>query len=339
MAGRAELHGVYAVAWCNIDIDGASGLDPNWVQIGSELRWHGRATRLDAHDGLLSLHGAYDIRKGRARAMAERLTGLAHRDSPEAEAADAPQGGLLLTDGHRRYTLRLVAQGGTWLAVFADGLPPPGAPLWVVETRNVGQAQTPPQSVICFASDTVIATPDGPCPIDQITQGDRVLTRDNGPQPVVWAGRSNLSGLALRRHPHLRPIRLRRGALGGVPDEDLRISPEHRVLVTGQRAQSLFGCDEVLVRAADLLDYRSIAPDLALHGVVYVHLLLEDHQVLFANGLPCESFHPGMAAPDMLRHHRADLRGVIPDVVDEPHRYGPTARRCLTAGEAALLAA
>lgn len=339
MAGRADLHGVFAVAWQNVDIDGAAGLDPHWVRVGAELRWHGRATRLDANGGLISLSGAHGTQRGRARAMAERLTGLAHRDRPDTDTLDAPQDGLLLTDGHRRFTLRIIASAGSWLALFADGLPAPGTSLWVVEKHVQPQAQPGSQSVICFASDTVIATPGGPCPIDRIAQGDMVLTRDNGPRPVVWAGRSSLSGLALRRHPHLRPIRLRRGALGCVPDEDLRVSPEHRVLVTGRRAQALFGCDEVLVRAADLLDYRSIAPDLALHGVVYVHLLLEDHQVLFANGVPCESFHPGLAAPDMLRHHRADLRAVMPDIADSPDRYGPTARRCLSTGEAALIAA
>jgi len=338
MAARAELRGVYAVPWHNIEIDGASGLDPHWLRIGAELRWHGSAMRLDARNGVLSLHSPHQCTQGRARSMAERLTGLAHRDSPEATSAEAPQNGLLLTDGHRRYTLRLIAQGGNWLAVFTDGLPCPKTPLWVVETR-LTNAPAPMQSVICFASDTVIDTPNGPCPIDRIAQGDMVLTRDNGPRPVVWSGRSALSGSALRRHPHLRPIRLRRSALGGVPDEDLRVSPEHRVLLTGQRAQALFGCDELLVRAADLVDYRSIAPDPALHGVVYVHLLLEDHQVLFANGLPCESFHPGLTAPDMLRHHRADLRAVMPDIADSPDRYGPTVRRCLNTAEAALMAA
>lgn len=338
MAGRSELRGVYAVAWQNIHVDGTSALDPHWVQVGAELCWHGRAVRLDAQSDLLSFGKTQMPRAEGARAMAERLTGLAHRDRPEPAMAETPQGGLLLTDGHRRFTMRLIARDASWLAVFAEGLPPPGAPLWVIETR-VAALPSPPQSVICFASETVIATPSGPRPIDRIAQGDTVLTRDNGPRPVVWAGQSSLSGLALRRHPHLRPIRLRRGALGGVPDEDLRISPEHRVLVTGPRAHALFGCDEVLVRAADLLDYRAIAPDLALHGVVYVHLLLEDHQVLFANGLPCESFHPGLAAPDMLRHHRADLRAVMPDIADAPDRFGPTARRCLSAGEAALLAA
>lgn len=339
MAGRVGLNGVFAVEWKCVESDGIAGLDPFWLSVGAELHWTGAAMRLDGDAKLLNLHAAANVTEQRARGMAERLTGLAYRDPPEEDITTAPARGLLLTDGHALYSLRLVEYESGWLAVFSDGLPPPGQSLWVVENRLSQRLEPSAQSVICFAADTVIATPDGPCPIDQITPGDLVLTRDNGPRPVVWAGRSTLSGPALRRHPHLRPIRFRRGALGSVPDDALRISPEHRVLVSGPRAQALYGCDEVLVRAADLLDYRVIAPDLALHGVVYVHLLLEDHQVLFANGLPCESFHPGFAAPDMLRHHRAALRNVMPDVADAPDRYGPTARRCLNAGEAALLAA
>ncbi|MBN2760982.1 MAG: Hint domain-containing protein [Rhodobacteraceae bacterium] len=339
MAGRMGLDGVFAVEWNCIESDGVTGLDPHWLRVGAELRWHGQALRLDGQSHLLRLRIPNGTKPYRARAMAEKLTGLAYPDRPEEDTGAAPAGGLLLTDGHRRFSLRLVPYRHTWLAVFTDGLPLRGQSLWVVEPRLGVPALTQAQSVICFASETVIATPNGPTPIDRIREGDLVQTRDNGPKPVVWAGRSSLSGLALRRYPHLRPIRLRRGALGSVPDDELRISPEHRVLVTGQRAQALYGCDEVLVRAADLLDYRSIAPDLALHGVVYVHLLLEDHQILFANGLPCESFHPGLAAPDMLRHHRSALRAVMPHVVDAPEGYGPTARRCLSAGEAALLAA
>lgn len=339
MAGRVGLDGVFAVDWMNIDIDGVAGLQPRWLRIGAELRWDGRATRLDGHDRLLPLRPIHDRKPTRARAVAERLTGIAYPDPPEDDAACAPAHGLLVTDGHRRFTLRLVVQNGAWLVVFTDGLPPPRHPLWVVEARVPQEPAPQAQSVICFAADAVIATPTGPRPIDQIGQGDQVQTRDNGAQSVVWAGRSTLSGLALRRHPHLRPIRLRRGALGGVPDDDLSLSPEHRVLVTGAPAQALFGSDEVLVRVADLVDYRAIAPDMALHGVVYVHLLLERHEILFANGVPCESFHPGLAPADMLRQHRGALRAVMPQVADAPQLYGPTARRCLTPGEAALLAA
>lgn len=339
MAGRVELDGVFAVEWMCVDCDGVTGLEPRWLQVGAELRWRGSATRLDGGLPLPRSHTANSRKQFRARAMAEKLTGLAYPDRLEDDMSEAPSGGLLLTDGHRRYSLRLLRFKSDWLAVFTDGLPLPGQSLWVVETRFDALTQAQTQSVICFASDTVIGTPEGPKPIDQLREGSLVLTRDNGPRPVIWAGRSSLSGLALRRYPHLRPIRLRRGALGSVPDEELRLSPEHRVLVSGPKAHALYGCDEVLVRAVDLLDFRTIAPDLALHGVVYVHLLLEDHQILFANGLPCESFHPGLAAPEMLRQHRSALRAVMPGVVDMPDSYGATARRCLNAGEAALLAA
>ena len=236
--------------------------------------------------------------------------------------------------------LRLVRLAESWLAVFADGLPPQGRPLWVVATAPRARPDRPAPAVICFAAETAIATPRGPRPVDAIAPGDTVTTRDNGAQPVLWAGRSTLSGMALRHHPHLRPVRLRRGALGGAaPPEDLRLSPAHRVLVQGARARALYGCDEVLVRAADLVDHRLIVPDLALHGVTYVHLLLEAHQVLFANDVPAESFHPGMAPAETIRQHRAAIRDVLPDIAQRPARYGPPARRCLAPGEAALLAA
>lgn len=339
MADRVQLDGVFAVQWNDVECDGVCGLDPAWLQVGAELRWRGTATRLDARDGVMLLKAAHHGKPNRARAMAERLTGCAYPDRPEDTQHEAPEGGLLLTDGHRRYTLRVIRHNATWLAVFTDGLPTKHQSLWVIETRLAARAQATAQSVICFASESMVGTPKGPRPIDTIREGDMVLTRDNGPRPVVWAGRSTISGMGLRRHPKLRPIRLRRGALGSLPSDDLRLSPDHRVLVSGQRAQALYGCQEVLVRAADLIDYRTIAPDLALHGVVYVHLLLENHEILFANGLPCESFHPALAAPEMLDQHRIELKAVMPSVVAAPQNYGPLARRCLNTAEAAMLAA
>ncbi len=339
MIGQEALGGVQAVVWDMVETDGVHGLDPAWLRVGAMLRWHGRPVRLDGQAGVLPLpRGRHDTQP-RARRVAERLSGRAHPDPAPNDTATPPPGGMVLTDGARRFTARLVQGPEGWLAVFADGLPPRDRPLWVVATDLHAAPGTPAQAVICFAAETEIATPSGPRAVDAIAPGDRVLTRDNGPCPVLWAGQSTLSGLALRHHPHLRPVRLRRGALGGVPHEDLRVSPAHRVLVQGARAQALYGCDEVLVRATDLVDHRLVAPDLALHGVSYVHLLLESHQILFANGVPAESFHPGMAPPETMRQHRAAIRDVLPEIAQRPARYGPPARRCLAPGEAALLAA
>ena len=44
-----------------------------------------------------------------------------------------------------------------------------------------------------------------------------------------------MTGARLYAMPHLRPIRFRAGALGqGRPEDDLLVSPQHRMLVQGR---------------------------------------------------------------------------------------------------------
>jgi hypothetical protein len=276
--------------------------------------------------------------RARAAQMAARLSGreaaLSWGEAPD----EAPHSGFTITDGHTLFTARVVENGRRRLVVFAPALPPPGTKLWVVETA--WQAVTGPNTgVICFAADALIATPDGPRPIDALNAEDLILTRD---EPVVWVGKTGLSSQDLRRRPDLRPIRIRAGALGGdKPGEDLLVSPHHRILLSNAKAdtRALFNTDEVLVAAADMVDGRHIAVDAAISGVAYVHLLLERHQVIFANGVASESFHPAFAAEQALTRHRAALMAVMPDIVENPEGFGPTARRCLSKAETALLAA
>jgi hypothetical protein len=344
MTQAIPFRGVFALRWQQTEIDGLRGSDPGWLRVGAIWSWQGESLRLDGAPSVLPLatDSAQERVQTGARAMAERLSGDI-RPLPALSADhDAPAQGFTLTDGTRLYTARIIAQGADWLIAFAAGLPPAGKPCWVTAcnlTDRRGAAQKV-QDVICFTSDAMISTPAGRTPIADLRPGDRVVTRDNGAQPVLWVGQTTLSGLALRQHAHLRPIRLRRDALDtNLPDEDLCVSPAHRILVTGPRARALFGCDEVLARAGDLVDYHHIAPDFALHGVSYVHLLFESHQVIFANGLASESFHPALAPAATLRQHRHALAQLRLDWLATPDTYGPTARRCLSAAEAALLAA
>lgn len=338
MAQTLPPSGVFALRWSQITLDGVSGLGPDWIRIGASWRWSGGATRLDGRPSVLPL-GRDALRsdtRPRARAIAARLTG---EDLPPPRPAPeplAPPKGLILTDGLRLYVARLARVWGEWLAVFADALPPQGQDLHVVAFDPAIAVPSPacqPQDVLCFAAETLIETPQGPRPVDALRAGDRVVTYDNGPQTVRWVGMSHLSGLALRRFAHLRPIRVTASALGtGAPTEDLLVSPAHRLLVQGPRAQALFNQSEVLVCARDLLDGRAVRQDLALHGVVYVHLLLDRHEVLIANGVPCESFHPELAAPDLLDPQDAALQQVLCSGA-----FGATARRCLSGPEAAFL--
>lgn len=332
---------VFALDWSDTEIDGNRGLGPEWLRVGAGWAWAGDVVRLDATPGLLTLAppvSAIDLH-AHAREIVARLSGRDPVCAPVEPLPVAPKNGFIVTDGEAVFAARVVTIGTMRLVVFDGAIPLKGKPCWVLAHDLVAQTGPRPE-VICFTADALITTPTGPRPIDTLAQGDLVQTRDNGAQPVAWVGRTSLSGTALRRHPDLRPIRLRAGALGmGIPTEDLCVSPAHRMLVTGARAQALFGCDEVLVRARDLVDYRAIAPDMALHGLTYVHLLFDAHQILFANGLPTESFHPALAPAQTLRDHAKSLRDIAPDWLAMPDAYGPTARRCVSAGEAALLAA
>jgi len=166
-----------------------------------------------------------------------------------------------------------------------------------------------------------------------------VLTRDNGPAEVLWLGHRRMSGARLYVMPHLRPIRFRAGAVGmDEPDQDLIVSPQHRMLIRGPSARALFNVNEVLVEASALVNDRTILMDRSLREVTYVHVLLAEHNVIWANGLMTESFHPAHTAFELIdESQRGGLLKVLPGVDTDPHVYGEFVRRNLSASEATIL--
>lgn len=148
-----------------------------------------------------------------------------------------------------------------------------------------------------------------------------------------------MSGARLYAMPHLRPIRFRAGSMGtGRPDQDLLVSPQHRMLMRGDAARALFNTDEVLATAEDLVNDHSITVDHDLREVTYIHLLLERHNILWANGMETESFHPSNTALDTIDDsQRAGLLALLPYAAENPHAYGDYARRNLSSPETAIL--
>ena len=62
------------------------------------------------------------------------------------------------------------------------------------------------------------------------------------------------------------------------------------------------------------------------------------HQILWANGIEAESFHPASASLSSLgEDDRRRLLGINPHLELEPQAYGGFARRNLTQSEAAIL--
>jgi len=307
--------------------------------------------RVDGPQGLLLLEGAEgaaDIRKRAAR-MVRRLVGVAVGDTEapgeESGSDPVPDQGFIVTDGHQSYTVTLipVPDTGARLLMLVGDLPPVDQDLWVVRTAidltHSGAGARTAGGVICFTPDTRLATPMGPRMIRDLQPGDMIETRDNGPQEVLWCGHRRMTGARLYAMPHLRPIRFKAGALGiGRPDEDLLVSPQHRMLLKGPAAQALFNTPEVLVAAEDLLNDQTVIVDHTLREVTYVHILLQRHNVIWANGLESESFHPSNTALDTVDPGQLGaLLQLLPGADTNPHSYGDYARRNLSSSEAAIL--
>lgn len=344
--------GTFVISWSQTEVDGLKAASLDLLSVGATWRWTGAAVRVDGPQGVLLLEGAEgatDIRKRAAR-MVRRLVGVAvagNAAPPSAEepAEDLAEQGFIVTDGHQSFTVTIipVPDTGARLLMVVGDLPPVDQDLWVVraaiDRTHSGAGARTAGGVICFTPDTRLMTPDGARAIQSLRPGDLILTRDNGPQPVLWSGHRRMSGARLYAMPHLRPIRFRAGALGeDRPDADLLVSPQHRMLVKGASAQALFNTAEVLVAAEDLVNDVSIAVDHALREVTYVHILLERHNIVWANGLETESFHPSNTALDTIDPaQREGLLTLLPEVAENPQAYGDYARRNLSASEAAIL--
>lgn len=337
------FRGVYAVAWSQTELGDERALSPDYMSLGMSWSWQGRAWRLDAGRETLWLDRPVEPvdPRGRAHSRMKRLALAPLHDAaalPEdaEHETDLPPDSFSLTDGQRVFHARILRLPGRLLAVFDPLMPPPGYPLWVSALNLANGSPRPRAGVICFVPGTRIDTPDGPRPVEMLAPGDRVLTRDNGPQPVVWSGATQLTGAELYLHPDLRPVRIRAGALGNArPDADLLVSPGHRLLLQG--GTGLFGAPEVLAAATDLEDGRLIRRDFAPGTVTYVHLMLPRHEIVTANGMECESFHPGLADPEVLKWHARALERAAPGLATDPARYGPPARRCLDRAEARIM--
>jgi Hint domain-containing protein len=218
-----------------------------------------------------------------------------------------------------------------YFLVFPDGMPPPNTDLTtggIVEN----DASTPHAGlgaqVVCFAAGSLIETPKGPVPVQDLASGDLVITADQGPQPLLWVGSTTVPAVG-----DMAPIVITAGTLGN--DRDLTVSQQHAVLLNDWRAQLLYGQDEVLVRAVDLLGMDGVYRKPG--GLVsFYHILLERHHLVQAHGIWTETLYPGSITLDALDAAACNkIKALFPEL----GAYGPMAATCLRSYEARLLAA
>jgi len=180
----------------------------------------------------------------------------------------------------------------------------------------------------CFTPGSLIATPFGERPVESLTPGDLVLTRDHGPQVLRWVCKRDLSADFLNSNPQHHAICLQKDSIApGLPAQDMLVSPQHRMLITGWKAQLLFGEDELLVPAKALINHDTVyIPDIS-KPVTYIHLLFDQHEVITADGAPTESLHAGQLSKGLLPDaQRDELLDLFPELRTHDGSYGPTAR-------------
>lgn len=274
----------------------------------------------------------------------------------------APEYIVTVSDGHTPYRLvgfRLVEglgskgtcapeRSGTieGLVVLDDGLglPPTGVALIVTAaTEEISLAEfgtdefaAPPS----FTHGAEILTLDGGLPVQELQIGEMIVTRDAGAQPLRWIGRFEVSPSCLATMPELRPVRLSAHSLGPQrPARDVLLPPDHRILIRNARAAVLFGEKEVLATASHLINEATITRATDVEHLVYFHLLLDDHHIIYADGLEAESLAPGhdtlAAIPEAAR---AGLTTLLPDLPEKAPVGPGTYRRHLKYWEAAAMA-
>lgn len=169
------------------------------------------------------------------------------------------------------------------------------------------------RAVTCFTPGTMITTRNGKLPVEALKPGDRLLTRDRGFQPLLWQG---MRRLTLSRQGNCSgncPVLICAGALGpGQPERDMIVSPRHRVLTTDPDLLHGLGEPEALVEARVLAGFpgiRHIAPA----SITYVHLLLENHEVILTENTWTESFQLSSEAARILAEAGGeDVRNMLP---------------------------
>ncbi|WP_170333604.1 Hint domain-containing protein [Ruegeria arenilitoris] len=193
---------------------------------------------------------------------------------------------------------------------------------------------------VCFTTGTLIKTDIGLRLIEDLKVGDLVQTLDNGLQQIRWIESSKMEAQRLRDQPAIRPVRISAGSLGsGTPTRDLLVSQQHRILIRGPKIEVLFGTPEALVAAKHLCSWPGIDVVETNEPVEYIHILLDRHEILMAEGALAESLFLGDEALYVMSSEGLqELAEVFPDTVHlDQQGFGRAARMILREFEARAL--
>ncbi len=225
---------------------------------------------------------------------------------------------VLLPDG-----TEVVVNGDGTITLITDGHEQPGDQTFSYEVTNghgITDVGFVHGHVACFVAGARIATAQGPIAVEALRPGDLVLTLDHGSQPLRWVAHRQVPSQGA-----FAAVSIPAGTFGD--HGALRVSPQHRMLMSGWQAELYCGEGEVLVKATHLVRAGLLRQDHSGCPVTYYHLLFDQHEIVNAEGLWSESYFPG---PQTLASHdeetQAELYALFPELELDPNSYGLPAR-------------
>lgn len=146
--------------------------------------------------------------------------------------------------------------------------------LGTIDTTTAA-AVTPTQtSGVC--TGTTVMTLDGETPVEHLSVGDRIITRDSG--------MAVLKEIRMTR-AKIQPIRIKAGSLGHTrPDRDMIVAPNALLHIRDWRAEAIFGAATAKVEAHKLVDGEYLAVQPAREMDVY-ELVFDRQHIIYADGI------------------------------------------------------
>ena len=334
----------------------AAGIEAGTV-ITIDMNRSTRTASIDAGGTFDYMRGGYDIAQGNEMFWAFQGTRNGDFATPtnfiavignEADGNDnqtpnltntglTTSNGAIIIDGDEDY-MEFTADGALDSPVVRDDLIAE-----ILDTSNWSTADGPGNNnpngtgfdvdippVVCFVAGTLIETASGQAPVEDLAPGDLVRTLDRGFRPLTWVGRKRV-----RAAGSVAPVRFDTGALGNT--RPLLVSPQHRMLISGWHTELLFGETEILVPAVALVGRPGVTR-VAGGWTEYVHILFDRHEIVFAEGVPSESFFLGERAIASLDAEAADeVRRLFPELADGSSATWQASRPVMRARDAAAL--
>lgn len=291
------------------------------------------ALGVNAGDGLMSpdevsLGDIYELDPGAApQRLALKLSGSGQCIAAESEVGGPGDRIRLIARYHmmdpEAATVELLLMevaGGARVAL-------PLSPMGKGREYELVSVEEAPQDValadlvcVSFARGTRITLADGQQKrIEALVPGDMILTRDHGRQPLRWLGRATL-----RAAGAFAPVVIGRDWLGNAGD--LIVSQHHRIFLYQRARFAGIPTSELLVQAKHLVDGESVF--IREGGFVdYFSLVFDRHEIVYAEGLPCESLMVNEATLTRLPSELADeVRARFPGLSQSQH-FGTEADR------------